>query len=224
MGNLNGLPSLNPKLTPETQEKIDTLGNVKGHGFAKIVTITDGEDFIKKFSDRSRKESRPDWLNGIKKVTMQVINVGHDYNKMIKNQLSKKLGGNPDDLTPEKCKYSHKFSDNGLVRQNNKDELSFYFRYFTGVAVNKEGKRITYYEEVFINEQGETVQIDQATKDKWFNAKGKSVKQETAGVAKEIKPRNVRMDNLYYFQRGQNDICNSLTPEVMDLLDLEEVA
>lgn len=220
---MGSLLKFNPKTTKETKETIETLGNVKGHGFAKIVTITDGEDFIKKFSDRSRKESRPDSLQGLKKVTMQVINVGHSYNDMIKNQLAKKVGGNPDDFTPENCKYSHKFSDNGLVRQNNKDDMAFYFRYFTGVAIGKDGKRLTTYEEVFINEQGQTIQIDQATKDKWFNAKGKSKKQDEAGVVKEIKPRNVRMDNLYYFQRG-DAVENKLTQEIMDLLDLEEVA
>ena len=217
MGTLAGLPSLNPKLDNETKSLIETLGSIGGHGFSKIVTVTDGDDFIKKYSDRTRKESRPDWLNGIKKITMQVINVGHSYDKMIKNQLSK-LGVDPDNFNPENCKYSHKFSDNGLVRQNNKDDLSFYFRYFTGV------NQITYksYEEVFINESGEVVTIDKETKAKWFNAKGSSQKQAQSGIEKEIKPRNVRMDNLYYFQRGES-IFNRLTPELMTLLDLELV-
>ena len=210
MGTLAGLPSL----TPETKELIETLEGVQGHGFARIVTITDGEDFIKKYADRSRKESRPEWLNGIKKVTMQVVNVGHSYNKMITNQL-KKLGKTTN-FNPSSCKYSMKYSENGLVRQNIKDELAFYMRYFTGVSKN------TAYQEVFVNEQGDVVNIDQATKDKWFNAKGKSRKQEAAGIEKEIKPRNVRMDNLYYFQRGEH-IFNRLTQEVMDLLDLEYV-
>ncbi len=217
MGIKAGLPTLNPKLDIETKNLVRTLGGIEGHGFAKIVTVTDGEDFIKKYSDRSRTESRPDWLNGIKKITMQVINVGHSYDGMIKNQL-KKIGKNPDDFNPENCKYSHKFSENGLVRQNNKDELAFYFRYFTGVNPITG----TTYEEVFINGQGQVVTIDKATKDKWFNAKGKSQKQASAGVEKEIKPRNVRMDNLYYFQRGDS-IENRLTPEIMELLDLELV-
>jgi len=217
MGTLAGLPTLNPKLDNETKDLIKTLGGIAGHGFAKIVTVTDGEDFIKKYSDRSRKESRPDWLNGIKKITMQVINVGHNYDGMIKNQLSK-LGLDPDSFNPEACKYSHRFSDNGLVRQNNTDELAFYFRYFTGV------NQITYksYEEVFVNAQGDVVTIDKATKDKWFNAKGASQKQAEAGIEKEIKPRNVRMDNLFYFQRGDS-VFNRLTPELMELLDLEYV-
>jgi len=217
MGTIAGIPTLNPKLDNETKTLIETLAKIKGYGFSKIVTVTDGEDFIKKYSDRSRKESRPDWLNGIKKITMQVINVGHSYDKMIKNQLVK-LGKNPNDFNPEGCKYSTKFSSNGLVRQNKKDDLAFYFRYFTGVH------QITWksYEEVFINKSGTVVQIDKDTKAKWFNAKGGSVKQMVAGVEKEIKPRNVRMDNLFYFQRGE-DIFNRLTPELMDLLDLELV-
>ena len=217
MGTLAGLPSLNPKLDNETKSIIQKLAEVKGHGFSKIVTVTDGEDFIKKFSDRTRKESRPDRLNGIKKITMQVINVGHNYNNMIKNQLNK-LGVDPTSFNPEGCRYSTKFSENGLVRQNTKDELAFYFRYFTGV------NQVTWksYEEIFINADGDTIEIDKATKDKWFNAKGKSVKQLAAGVEKEIKPRNVRMDNLYYFQRGET-VVNRLTPELMTLLDLELV-
>jgi len=217
MGTLAGLPTLNPKLDNETKELITTLAGIEKHGFAKIVTVTDGEDFIKKYSDRTRKESRPDSLNGIKKVTMQVISVGHNYDTMIKNQLSK-LGVDPDSFNPEECKYSHKFSDNGLVRQNKTDELSFYFRYFTGVN----GITQKSYEEVFINEQGKVIEISQDMKDKWFNAKGGSVKQAIAGIEKEIKPRNVRMDNLYYFQHGES-VENRLTKELMTLLDLEYV-
>ena len=217
MGTKAGLPTFNLSITLETKELIKTLASIDSHGFAKIVTVTEGEDFIKKYADRTRKEARPDWLNGIKKVTMQVINVGHSYSDMIKNQL-KKLEKNPDAFDPEACKYSKKFSDNGLVRQNIKDDMAFYFRYFTGVHPIT-GKT---YEEVFINEQGKIVEINKATKDKWFNAKGGSVKQACAGVEKEIKPRNVRMDNLYYFQHGE-EIYNRLTPEIMKLLDLEYV-
>jgi len=216
MGTQTGLPTLNPKLDKETKEILTTLADITGHGFAKLVTVTDGDDFLKKYSDRTREEARPEWLNDIKKITMQVINVGHDYNKMIRNQLSK-IGENPDNFNPEACRYSHRFSNNGLVRQNNTDELSFYLRYFTGVNVN------TTYEEIFINDLGKIMPIDQAVKEKWFKGKSGSIKQMIAGIEKEIKPRNVRIDNLYYIQRGKDHVYNRLTPELMAYLNLEYV-
>lgn len=218
MGIKAGLPSLSNKLDKVTREIIEDLANVKGHGFATIITVTDGEDFIKKYADRSRKESRPEWLNGIKKITYQTINVGHDYVNMIRNQLAKS-GIDPDNFEAESCKYSHKFSDNGIIRQNNTDELSFYVRYFTGV--NEITKKS--YEEVFVNSKGDVVTIDKATKEKWFNAKGSSQKQAEAGCSKEIMPRNVKIDNLFYFQRGET-VINRLPPELMRYLDLIEKA
>ena len=46
MGTLAGLPTLNPKLDNETKDLVTTLGSITGHGFAKIVTVTHGEDFL----------------------------------------------------------------------------------------------------------------------------------------------------------------------------------
>ena len=227
MGTLAGLPSLSQKLDKETKGLITSLENVKGSGFAKIVTVTNGEDFLLKFKRKSKRIPqnslevlRPE-LVGLKKITLHVVNVGHGYETMIKNQL-KKLGLDPESFEPTSCKYSHRFSENGLVRQNNTNEMSFYLRYFVGVAVNDDGKIKTYYEEVFINEAGNIVDVDKATKDDWFNAKGHSQKQAEVGIEKEVKPRNVKLDNLYYFQRGT--ICeNRLTEELKEILDLEEV-
>lgn len=222
MGTLAGLPTLNPKLDNETKDLVTTLNSVQGHGFAKIVTVTHGEDFLLKNIRGGKRgvdtleKLRPD-LIGIKKISMSVINVGHDYNKMIKNQLTK-IGGNPDDFNPEACRYSTRFSDNGLVRQNTKDELAFYLRYFVGVNQNNYKS----YEEYFVNAKGDVVEVTAETKAQWFNAKGGSVKQAIAGVEKEVKPQNVRLDNLYYFQRGE-EIFNRMTPEIMNLLDLEYV-
>jgi hypothetical protein len=216
MGTLAGLPSINSNVDKNTKSIIGDLASITGHGFATIITVTDGEDFIKKYSDRSRKESRPDWLNGIRKITYQTINVGHDYNKMIENQL-KKLGQDPAAFNPEACKYSHKFSDNGIIRQNNSDENQFYVRYFTGV--NEITRKS--YEEVFVNAKGDVVPIDQVTKAKWFNGSGGSIKQAAAGIEKEIQPRNLKIDNLFYFARGDT-VINRLPDELMRYLDLVE--
>jgi len=214
MGTKAGLPSINANVDKATKTIIGDLASIEGHGFATIITVTDGEDFIKKYSDRSRKESRPEWLNGIRKITYQTINVGHDYNKMIENQL-KKLGQDPAAFNPEACKYSHKFSDNGIIRQNNTDENQFYVRYFVGVCEN------TFYEEVFVNAKGDIVTIDKETKAKWFNGSGGSIKQAAAGIEKEIMPRNLKIDNLFYFQRGET-VINRLPDELMKYLDLVE--
>jgi len=186
--------------------------------------------FLKKFSDKTRKVLRPEEImqpNGkmvsiksIDALVLAVFSVNHNYETLIKNQM-KKLGLDPASFTHEDCKYSKKFSDNGLVRQhiNPAKDRTFYFRYFTGL------NNITYktYEVIYLNENGETVILDQAFKDTWFNQSAPSQKQGEAGLEKEIKPRNLGLDNLLYFQKG-DDIFNSrMTDEIMKLLNLEWV-
>jgi hypothetical protein len=214
MGIKSGHPSINSNLDSFTKSIIEDLSSIERHGFASVISVTDGDDFIKKYSDRSRKESRPEWLNGIKKITHHTVNIGHEYENMIRSQLEK-LGIDPDSWESESSKYEKKFSNNGNIRQNLKDENQFYVRYFVGVCKNNA------YKEVFVNDKGDEVTIDQATKDKWFNGRGGSIKQAAAGIEKEIQPRNLRIENLHYFSMGDVTI-NRLTDEIMKHLDLEE--
>ena len=98
--------------------------------------------FMKSYEDRSKKVARPLEImqsNGkmisiktITALTTIVASVKHDYDKLIKNQLAK-LGLDPDSFNPEACRYSRKFTDNGLVRQNINPakDRTFYFRYYT---------------------------------------------------------------------------------------------
>jgi len=186
--------------------------------------------FLKTYADITRKEKRPTEImqpNGkmisIKEITALVtivINVKHDYVKLIQNQL-KADGFDPNSFNPEACKYSSRFTNNGLVRQNinpAKDK-TFYFRYFTGInAVSYRS-----YTVVYLNENGDTVELDQEFKNKWFNGTAPSQKQAEVGISKEIKPRNLGLDNLMYFQKGQDIFNSRLTPEIMKLLNLEYV-
>jgi len=186
--------------------------------------------FLKSYSDRTKSESRPTeimqpdgTMKSIKEInalTLVVINVGHDYVKMIQNQL-KRLGLDPDSFNPEACRYSKRFSSNGLVRQNinpAKDK-TFYFRFFTGV------NDVTYttYEVIYLNEKGDVLELDKDFKKKWFNATAPSQKQGEVGIEKEIKPRNLGLDNLIYFQKGEAIFNERVTDEMMKLLDLKWV-
>ena len=247
MGTIAGLPTLNPKIDNETKKLVNILAEINNHGLSKIVYITKGEYYTPKFN----KDGTPDLLKSgdqkmtrggftkkkrpleivqpdgttksvkeLKALTLVVINVGHDYVKMIKNQMSK-LGLDPNDFNAEGCKYSQRFSPNGLVRQhiNPSKDKTFYFRYFTGV------NGITYktYEVIYLNENGEIVEIPQDYKSEYFNSTAPSVKQAALGLEKEIKPRNLGLDNLIYFQKGEAIFNERMTPEVMKLLNLEWV-
>ena len=252
MGTLAGLPSLNPKLDKETKELITLLGGINNHSLAKIIYTTKGIEYTPAFlkdgtpdlkKDGTQKMTKKGFLKtgssknprpltllqpdgSIKSVkeinalTMVVINVGHDYVKMIKNQL-KKLGKNPDDFNPEACRYSKRFSNNGLVRQNINPakDRTFYFRYFTGV------NGITYqtYEVIYLNELDQVIELTEDYKKEWFGKSAPSKKQLEAGIEKEIKPRNLGLDNLIYFQKGESVFNDRVTSQIMKLLDLRWV-
>jgi len=247
MGKKAGLPTLNPNLDNETKELIELLAGISNHGLSKIIYRTKGEYYTPKYNkdgtpdlkkNGEQKQTRGGFLKAkrpleitqpdgtvksakeLTALTLVVINVAHDYVKMIQNQL-KNNGINPNNFNPQACSYSQKFSKNGLVRQhiNPSKDMTFYFRYFTGV------NDITFktYEVIYLNENGEIVDIPQDYKSAYFNASAPSQKQAEAGVTKEIKPRNLALDNLMYFQKGDEVFNKRVTDKIMELFDLEWV-
>jgi len=187
------------------KELIKTLESVKKNGKAKIITITEADKFLK-------KRDRPEHLNNLRKITLQVVDVGYSYSELVENNL-KKNGINPESFKKEECKYSDKFSENGLVRISKKDADQYYFRYF----VNNNN----YNETIYVNEKDEVITFSDDDK-KFFTSKGPSQKQGEAGLSKEIKPRNLKLENLEYFQKGKR-VYNNISAKVIQLLDLEEV-
>ncbi len=185
---------------------VKTLTAVKKAGKAKIITITSGEKFIK-------KRNRPEHLNNLRKITMQVVAVGYSYQNLISGRM-KKIDKTLDEYEIKECSYSKKLSENGIVRVSKKDDEKFYMRYY--ITDNN------YYEDMYINEDDEIVELTQTDKDEWFTKKGSSKKQAEAGIEKEVKVRTLSLENLYYFQKG-NKVHNALTEKVMALLDLEYV-
>lgn len=191
----------------ETKKLLTTLGSVQKHGKAKIITMTDADSFIK-------KRDRPERLNGLRKLTMQVVSVGYDYHKLVENRL-KKEGIDPESFKKEDCKYSDKFSENGLVRVSKTNEDQFYFRYYLTKSVMEK-------EEVYINEANKVVKISEQDKEDWFVKKHGSQKQAEAGVSSEVQPRNIKFENIMYFQKGKA-LYSNLDETVLKLLNLEEV-
>lgn len=191
---------------------INELSTVKA-GKAKIISVTDGEDFIKK---GSVKNPRPEHLNNIRKVTLQVVHVAYNYNDLVRRSLERSGVENVGEVWEETpCRYSVKYSKNGVVRSSlNEDSDTMYLRYY--LAKNN------YKEELYVNDQDKVIEITKEDKELWFKCKSDSKKQVEAGVKNPISIRNLKLENLFYFQKGQA-IYNRLSEKLMKLLNLEYV-
>ena len=249
MGTKAGYPTLNPKLDATTQELIKTIASIDRSGWAKIIYITTGYEEIPKVD----KDGNPEYyVRGPKKgeqkvdkkgflkanrpheitqsdgsvksakqiyaLTMKVVGM-YDYKSLIDNNLIKN-DIDPANFSHENCKYSRKFSDNGWIRQhiNPAKELNFYLRYIVGL--NSKHKTET----IYLNENYEVIEVPQDYKDNYFKSSSPSQKQAEAGVSKEIMPRNLSLDNVVYFQKGDDRIFNDrVTEEILNLLNLEWV-
>lgn len=196
---------------------IETLRQVNGHGLASIVAISDiGERLTKK--SRATKEPRPAWAEGLYGLTRTVVNVGHDYEKAVLNQLKKSEG----DLSfkAEESTVSKPIEDfpNNLLREGIKNPNQLYLRVFVGMGAK------TSIETFYFNLSGENVTalVTDDFKDNYFPLKYGSVKQAVHGSEKEIMPRDYKLDNILYFQYGKL-IYNGLDHSHYKLFNLGNV-
>jgi len=247
MGTLAGLPSLSPKLDNETKDLMQTIAKVDRHGFAKIIYLTTGFEKVPAFdkdgnalflkngnpkmdtkgflkAKRPLEIVQPDGTTKsakqIYKLTMKVVGM-YDYKSLIDNNLAKN-DIDPENFSHENCRYSQKYSDNGFIRQNKNPakDLNFYMRYILGLNANTSKSSET----IYLNENKEVIEIPQSYKDEYFKTSAPSQKQAEAGVSKEIKVRNISLDNVVYFQKGDEKIFNErVTDKILNLLDLEWV-
>jgi len=168
---------------------------------------------------RADKSPRPEFLEGLKRYTMSVVSLHHDYTRAVENQIAKN-GGDKSQWETEESRVSVPFaqSTNGIMREGIKNPEQKYVRVFVGLGANKS------YEEVYINAKGENVTdlITAEIKENYFPKKYASKKQTDAGVAKEVKPREYKAENVFYLQKGET-VFNVLSADLMSLFGLELV-
>ena len=190
----------------ETAEKITGMGN------AKIISVTEVK-LLKKH--RSTKDLVPPHLEGLQKVTMQVVRIGDDYTARVNNSIKKNgIVGAQYPTVPSKISLPD--SPNGVVRKGIKNAAQKYIRTFiVDGQVNKN------MEVIYINSKNQVIVPSRDEKDGFFPKSYGCVKQAIHGVSKEIKVREYKSQSIKYLQKG-NLICNTLEPWLMKLLDLEE--
>jgi hypothetical protein len=197
---------------------LSTLNNIDKHGMATLVACSEIGDRLTKKS-RADKSPRPEFLEGLKRYTMSVVSLHHDYTRAVENQIVKG-GGDKSQWETEESKISEPFaqSTNGIMRQGLRNPEQKYVRVFVGLGANKS------YEEVYINAKGENVTelITKEVKENYFPKKYASKKQEAVGVAKEVKPREYKAENIFYLQKGDK-VFNVLSSDLMNLFGLELV-
>lgn len=195
------------------KDLVKTLSSVTKASKAKIITATDADKFIKK---GSKKNPRPEHLNDLSKLSIQVVHIGYNYNQLVKRSLAKAGVKDVTEVWEETpCRYSKVFSKNGLIREAIKEDSdTMYLRYY--LAANN------YKEDVYVNSMNEIVEVSESDKADWFKKVSASKKQTEAGIKNEIKIRNIKLENLYYFQNGAI-VYNRLSKELMETLELEYI-
>lgn len=190
---------------------LNALKEIKHQGRCKIVTTPDVK-LLKKGRD---KNPIPENWNGLKKIVVQVADVGRSYLTGIQNHLEK-TGINPENFDPENCRYSEVDPENpslkGIIRRNKKNHDQKYIRIYQPRTEDNEAIKGN-YRELFINSKGEIVEISLEEKENYFQSppsKRGSQKQAESGCSKELVANNIKLENVVYFKKG-DIIVNNLS-------------
>ena len=200
----------NLKTLVETLKKIDT------HGMASLVAKSDVHERLTKKA-RSDKSPLPTWAEGLICLTRSVVNVNHDYNAGVKNQIIKN-GFDPKNFEAEESTVSRPIDGwpNQVLREGAKNPDQLYVRVFIEMGVK------TTLEAYYLNGKGQdvTALVTEQFQDDFFPKKYGSEKQMLAGAAKEIKPREYKAENIIYLKKG-DVIFNQLSDDLYKLFNLE---
>ena len=189
----------------------------KDHGMISTIARGDVCDRMTKKS-RSDKTPPPEWSLGLHSVTRSVMAskpAEGNYTTAVQNQQAK--AGFAKDFVAQASKISQPIEGfpNGLLREGLKNPDQLYVRFYIDVFPTK-------MEQYYFNEKGENVThlVTTEFKDNFFPKKYGSVTQAMAGVAKEIKPREYKAENIIYLQRGEH-CFNNLSDNLMTLFKLK---
>lgn len=196
---------------------IETIKQVTTHGLASIIAKSDvGTRLTKKA--RSDKSELPEWSIRLYSITRTVVSVNHDYSKAVNNQIKK--SGNDATFEASESTVSVPVEDfpNSILRQGRINPNQLYFRVFVDLTVK------TKVEVYYFNGLGENVtdKITEQFKDDFFPKVSGSTKQLLHGAEKEVKPKEYKLENILYFQKG-SVVYNALLPEHYELFNLENV-
>jgi hypothetical protein len=191
------------------------LAQINTHGLASLIAISDvGERMTKK--SRSTKLPPPSWSEGLICVTRSTVNINHDYERSVNNQIKK--NGFPQVFTADPSTVSVTIPGfpNDILRQGANDPSRYYVRVFIEMGAK------TTVEAIYLNGKGQDVtsMVTEQFKDDYFPKKYGSVKQMLHGAAKETKPREYKAENIVYLQKGDL-VFNNLSKDLMDMFDLQ---
>ncbi len=196
---------------------IETIKQVTTHGLASIIAKSDvGTRLTKKA--RSDKSELPIWSIGLYSITRTVVSVNHDYSKAVNNQIKKSGSDMEFDASESTVSVPVEDFPNSILRQGRTNPNQLYMRVFVDMGVKV--KTETYY----FNGIGENVsdKITEQFKDDFFPKESSSVKQLLHGAEKEVKPKEYKLENILYFQKG-SVVYNVLSKEHYELFNLEDV-
>lgn len=197
---------------------IDTLKQVNSHGLASLIAKSDVGTRLTKKARSDNSKILPEWCEGLYSISRTVVNVNHDYSKAVNNQIKK--SGHEPEFQADESSISIPIEDfpASILRQGRTNPDQLYVRVFTDMTVKV--KMEIYY----FNGLGENVtdRITEEFKADYFPKESSSVKQILHGAEKEVKPREYKIENVLYFQKG-DVVYNGLLPEHYELFNLENV-
>lgn len=205
---------------------IETLNEINGHGLCRIIAKTEVEILKKgRSSTKGNIVPVPKELEGLTRYYQISASVGHSYSTGVKNQI-KKAGGDASLWVDEECRYSERDpeSTNGIVRRHKTNHDQKYLRYFPELMGQTFGKGF------YINAQGDDVTdfITPEIEAEFFKdwKKEPSLKQsqvmadQEIGLEKEVKPRNLKAENLLYLKRGDVVFKTEIPSQILDMFIL----
>jgi len=202
------------------------LNDLNGHGRCVIIAKTEVELLKKgRSSTKGNVVPVPSKLEGLTRYYQIVASIGHSYSDAVKNQIEK-AGGDSTLWVDEECKYSERDpeSSNGIVRRHKVNHDQKYLRYFPELMGETHGKSF------YLNAQGDDVtgeitpEIEAEFFKDWKNEP--SLKQslvmaeQEIGLKKEVKPRNLKADNLLYLKRGETTYRGNIPDDILDMFTL----
>jgi hypothetical protein len=199
---------------------INKLRQINSHGACALIAKSDVHRDMLKKSRSDKTILTPAWASGLFCITRSVVNVNHDYNKAVSNQIVKN-GFDPDNFIPEASKISVPVEGwpNTLLREKTDNPEQLYVRVFIEMGVK------TSLEMYYFNDKGQNV-TDKVTpefRQDFLKASSGSEKQMLAGSGKEVKPREYKIENIIYLQKG-DVVFNQLSQDLMELFGLEAIS
>jgi hypothetical protein len=185
------------------REMINALAEVTDKGAFSFVAVTKKEALKK---SRYTKEPTPDNLMTITVVRVCTVNLGHDYESLVNNRLTKE--GKDADFAAGSS-YCFPYTRNKLVFKHHEKD-TFYLRVYPNITRSFKSI-VRYYDSNGLEILGE--QFKELEKE-YFAIKGGTVSQ---GLDDSVLVNNYKLENVKYLKRG-DVIINELDNNIINLI------